>query len=1052
MPPRARPQRRRAVDPVTERTKIVDGLAVCLANGDTDIAQDRLSDFVDTFSDVSISQLMVTVNEATAVDLFTLFSLALRRSNGAGVDLGARTCYRKLRHAVSAHLSDALSSNPEEHLQRIELLAQLLLRTEALQCYAGLLRDVGQQVQQRPSRNNVEAAAELLSEVAALLAALERALMRIQTKRTVLADWLIKRCLPTQFDKSGLLDAWASCFLQLAATGECGSNQEAELLRSFVVALECLESIYLAMCLAICRTAGPGLLYLLSAHVVRAMAMLDGGTTYGMEAGGAPQVPLLTPDGAAVRSDRGDVLDPKVLLFALTYWEHLLDSSWDSHAPASFAAAFPPYHRPATFDLCIRLVDVAVATASAPAAAAQQQQRRRSGPLLLKRSTCGTVASSALQRAEVALRELISRKPAGLAQKDVERLRRFWAAYMRVLDAAMHGLVASALSPATAAGPAGAAAWLGGASSSTSHMRFGGDWSGFTVIPVGNMESSSEGLPTQLGAEAEIVLSTGVLARMERLMRMQVRPSKLLCGTAIWTQLAMFGPVDQVAALIATASKYVRSCALFVEQRTKKDPRQPAGAAFCTDMVSAHLPQGISTAAELLAATIFVWAQQPPNEARRSSSSSCVAGAGSAGGGFGSNSSGCGGASSSSNCGEGDRDAGGNGADGGNAGDDAATGAGGASSGVDARVTDDGACCGSSTDGRGSNAGGGSGGPATSTQQLEELASFAAVRLLPAVAKAVHCFESPAFACWAAHSKATADTFLPLTTTLLCCQSLLLLALPARADARPSGPAPNELAPCVAMPAPAAAQWRALLLHEVDLVGLLGAAAKALSTLGSNTQRENVPVCGEAFAGVLSLSCVVFPDAMRAALGAEPGGPVAPSAGANSSTFGDSGDAGAGPGGNEADLPGPASHPRAYLTLPVITKLLGLSGNFPKEVALSLVTELVKNGVARMPEDFRRMAARVSALPPPNEILRRMAPYCCANPVCFNLEGPSEAALPRHRCGGGCGGRPWWYCSKECQVAHWRAGHMVECKAAGARAAGGSQGPTAGDAALGQQG
>ncbi|GLC37264.1 hypothetical protein PLESTB_001142300 [Pleodorina starrii] len=63
------------------------------------------------------------------------------------------------------------------------------------------------------------------------------------------------------------------------------------------------------------------------------------------------------------------------------------------------------------------------------------------------------------------------------------------------------------------------------------------------------------------------------------------------------------------------------------------------------------------------------------------------------------------------------------------------------------------------------------------------------------------------------------------------------------------------------------------------------------------------------------------------------------------------------------------------------------------------------------PEDARR---RVLLLPLP----------ACANPACTRLEGDSEAAVALRACGG-CGAVS--YCCRECQTAHWRAGHKVAC-------------------------
>ena len=48
----------------------------------------------------------------------------------------------------------------------------------------------------------------------------------------------------------------------------------------------------------------------------------------------------------------------------------------------------------------------------------------------------------------------------------------------------------------------------------------------------------------------------------------------------------------------------------------------------------------------------------------------------------------------------------------------------------------------------------------------------------------------------------------------------------------------------------------------------------------------------------------------------------------------------------------------------------------------------------------------------------------CGNVDCDNLSGPSEMRLKTFACGGKCGVR---YCSRACQEAGWRAGHMTVC-------------------------
>ncbi|KAG2488526.1 hypothetical protein HYH03_012846 [Edaphochlamys debaryana] len=66
-----------------------------------------------------------------------------------------------------------------------------------------------------------------------------------------------------------------------------------------------------------------------------------------------------------------------------------------------------------------------------------------------------------------------------------------------------------------------------------------------------------------------------------------------------------------------------------------------------------------------------------------------------------------------------------------------------------------------------------------------------------------------------------------------------------------------------------------------------------------------------------------------------------------------------------------------------------------------------------------------AALLPPSPAAALQALGGCSNPACANLEGDSEAGLALRACAG-CGGAAS-YCRRECQVAHWRAGHKEAC-------------------------
>ncbi|KAG2482902.1 hypothetical protein HYH03_018184 [Edaphochlamys debaryana] len=67
-----------------------------------------------------------------------------------------------------------------------------------------------------------------------------------------------------------------------------------------------------------------------------------------------------------------------------------------------------------------------------------------------------------------------------------------------------------------------------------------------------------------------------------------------------------------------------------------------------------------------------------------------------------------------------------------------------------------------------------------------------------------------------------------------------------------------------------------------------------------------------------------------------------------------------------------------------------------------------------------------AALLPASPAAARQLLGGCSNPACANQEGDSDAALPLRACAG-CGGAAS-YCSRECQMAHWRSGHREACR------------------------
>ncbi|KAG2491757.1 hypothetical protein HYH03_009918 [Edaphochlamys debaryana] len=85
-----------------------------------------------------------------------------------------------------------------------------------------------------------------------------------------------------------------------------------------------------------------------------------------------------------------------------------------------------------------------------------------------------------------------------------------------------------------------------------------------------------------------------------------------------------------------------------------------------------------------------------------------------------------------------------------------------------------------------------------------------------------------------------------------------------------------------------------------------------------------------------------------------------------------------------------------------------------------------------LPEDLPQAGTAWWAplLVPPAEARRRLGlPPACSSPACASLAGDSEAGLRRQQCGR-CGRAS--YCCRECQVAHWKAGHKEACGKAAA--------------------
>ncbi|GLC47517.1 hypothetical protein PLESTB_001763600 [Pleodorina starrii] len=1045
---RSRAQRRNADNDIDLNCGMfaLDGFARRAALGDTSITAMKIVSLAKAFT-LPLPANIAELSASMAADLFAMFAVALRRSSPAAqdVDEAARELYRTLRRGLSHFISDAMNLQATKVQM---LLASLLLRTEVLRCYAMLLRDAGRQLQQHSTSSSIVATTEaLLSEVSGLLQALDSAASkvawvegdgpsadpRIHGLGAMTADQFL-RTLSAELRASSLLDAWATCFLRLRGSASSDIEQAAPILCAFTTAVRRYSTWFGDRDLAFCAGAATdtGLHYLLAAHVVGLADAIDGGMRYGVHED-APLLPLAQAPGdddeaqsraSASSASSGDVfLDTSLLTVALEWW---LDFG-DGAAAATAAAAFPPWNNVATFDICIRLVHAAAVAAVRPRDRVRDVGRSREpGAVRLPRSASGGVATLALKCATLALRGIISRRslrPRGggggsvLRPEDLERLRALWAAYIRAVDASVEWVQA-------------------GLADGSDDLDVGDDWASLTLFPIPDLMPAGDStagppLPSALGVEAEVALSAGVLARMEHLMRLPVRCTPPLCGLESWIQILMFGPVSELAAMIATAAKDVWGLLLTLETAEwegRLELKIDDNPVRCRATGIAGV---VSVATKFLEATT-IWAYSNRKGLGDQLAAALLAGRGGASGG---------------EAGGGGRPDQGDGAGGacseGVAAGDSSRGGGSAAGGS----STGGAGGGSAVDGSSSRS---SQAEAAGLQQLLDLTSFAVVKLLPVVSRALQHFHLPALDNIRALETLTPSVFGALQIVLCVC---LLVLRAAAAAAEPPPPlreavvAPRSGGGGVAAAAnspshphagagaqsaasevaAAAAQWRRLLLAEVGAVELLGAAARALSFRRRHLRDTTAgarwaQACGEAFGAVLCYMCAAFPGEMRSALGGgsgHNGGRIDPAASMQGATE---------PSSAAAQL-------RACLTLPVVARLLGPNGDFPNPTALDAVRALMKGGAApEAPGLGADVDAVAAALPPPDEVRRRMAPYCCANAACTNFDGPSELALPRRRCGGGCGGAVWWYCSRECQVAHWRAGHKAECESARAGA------------------
>ncbi|KXZ50026.1 hypothetical protein GPECTOR_18g179 [Gonium pectorale] len=336
-------------------------------------------------------------------------------------------------------------------------------------------------------------------------------------------------------------------------------------------------------------------------------------------------------------------------------------------------------------------------------------------------------------------------------------------------------------------------------------------------------------------------------------------------------------------------------------------------------------------------------------------------------------------------------------------------------------------------------------GPSPATQQLLCLLTCAACEWLPELARGV-LSEEPSEAQGAG-----------MPVAILTWLQLLAACCASQPGTPASSPPAHETAGGVAAVSgagvvaghggeaaagPGDGGWRALLLEEVGAVPLLDADLRWLvprpSDVVEHLGRLRLHCLVDSCCAVAAVYTGLGPPAADTAPDTDRPGQSAPDGAAASGVdlnFRGAEDAATGLGSAAALRPEGAtaaagdSHTRPPLPwrpelLREAATQLGSCGEHNAAAeAEALAAYLERGGGGAYQSPVRDSWPLASALPPPAEA-RRLLPGRCANPACANLEGDSEADLTLKACAG-CGAAG--YCSRPCQLEHWRAGHKEAC-------------------------
>ncbi|PNH04941.1 hypothetical protein TSOC_008853 [Tetrabaena socialis] len=249
------------------------------------------------------------------VEMLTLHAVVLRRSS-ASLTPELSEEHRAAHAALRTKLTEALIA----HLRLDSSAAQVatanaVIRSHSLRCYARLLADSSAQLSQRRSRRAVQAALGLLAEARRLLTALHR----LDHRTAVPGAPRVVRGLSDEVPASGLLEHWARALLLVALPGEGGEDEAAAELAGMAPTLVTMDFRTYHV------TDTPSLSYLLSSHVVRLCSAMDGGPDHGLGQGDVRYAaPLFDTTQLRLRPGSRAYAGTTLAQAALRFWHNFI--------------------------------------------------------------------------------------------------------------------------------------------------------------------------------------------------------------------------------------------------------------------------------------------------------------------------------------------------------------------------------------------------------------------------------------------------------------------------------------------------------------------------------------------------------------------------------------------------------------------------------------------------------------------------------------------------------------------------------------------------------